>query len=122
MSIVTEFMSEVPKTNSKFLKWSSFQQPLTVKFVSVTRIQADNPKFGDKQGMTYKYTLEDDGVEKEMTSTSVRLLRAVDASEVEAGDFAIMSVIGAGQDMQWNVTKLGAHAPTKGEDPNDMPF
>ena len=103
MSIVSGIM-----TTGKFIKGSEFTEPMTVKFVSVTKVTANNPKFGDDAGMTNRYILEVEGEQRTFDNTSNRLMGAVDAAGIETGDMAIVKRSGSGVDTYWEVSKLGA--------------
>jgi len=98
-------VADLPKGD--YIKGSLFEEPQTVKFVSVSRVTANNPKYGDDSGMTNRYTLEIDGEERTFDNTSIRLVGAIDDAGIEAGDMGIMRRSGQGTDTMWEVTKLG---------------
>ena len=103
MSIVSGIMP-----SGAFIKGAEFFEPVTAKFVSVTRVASNNPKYGDDSGMTNRYILEIDGAERTFDNTSTRLMRAIDEAGIEVGDMAIIRKTGDGTDTMWEVSKLGS--------------
>lgn len=104
MSLVSKFVENLD-AESKFIKAVEFEEPKEVKFLSVDRVPASSPKYGDDEGMTFEYKLQIGGVEKTLTVSSSRLIYAIDEAGLEAGDYATIQRMGQGFDTQWVVSK-----------------
>jgi hypothetical protein len=106
MSIVDGMIPE-----GEFIKPSEFEEPQTVKFLGVQKIEANDPKFGDEEGKVVEYTLEVDGKTRKLTTNSKRLLFAVQGASIEEGDSAVIARKGTGFDTTWSVEKADGSIP-----------
>lgn len=96
---------EIPLTEN-YLKAADFNEEKTLKFVSYEYTKANNPNYGDDDGMVHRLTFKDkDKKQYTYDTTSVRFCKAFNDAKVDEGD--IVKIHGTGEkfDRQYTVVK-----------------
>lgn len=103
--------------SGSFMRADEFDEGKMVKVLKYEYVPASNPKYGDDNGNTHRFTLvKDNGEEVLFDTTSKRLLRAINEAQVEEGDVIYIKAQGEGYERTYTVTK-----PTE-EEMADVPF
>lgn len=108
MSVINDHVAQT--LESKFLKFGPDGKIGPVRILSVERIYADDPKFGDKEGMKYELTFEGGKI---LNSVSRRLMRCL--KDVNAGDVIEITRTGSGMTTDFYVRVI-ERSPTQKAD------
>jgi len=114
-----KYKEEVNEPTGLFLKAVNFEgEGLVVKLVSpVKRVKANDPRFGDKAGLTNEYEMEmKDGTTKVLTSSSPKLAKGLIDNQVQTGDWCRIKNAKVQGDndkewTEWTVAKIQLEAP-----------
>ncbi|MBI2550895.1 hypothetical protein HYV73_00935 [Candidatus Uhrbacteria bacterium] len=96
MSVINEHIAQT--LESKFLKFGPDGKIGPIRIITVERIFADDPKFGDKEGMKFELTFEGGRI---LNTVSRRLMRCL--RDVNSGDLIEITRTGSGMNTDFFV-------------------